>query len=49
MDVGVMIGSTALLFVFMLTGREKYSIQRWEGIVFLIGYVSYMGFLIYRA
>jgi len=48
-DVGVMIGSTALLFVFMLTGREKYCIQRWEGIVFLASYFSYMGFLIYRA
>ncbi len=48
-DIGVMIGSTALLFLFMLTGREKYSIQRGEGFVLLASYFAYIGFLIYRA
>lgn len=47
-DIGVMIGSTALLFLFMITGRQKYAIQRSEGVVFLLAYAAYIGFLIYR-
>lgn len=48
-DVAVMIGSTVLLFLFMLIGREKYAIQRGEGAVFLLGYGGYIVFLIYRS
>ncbi len=48
-DVGVMIGTTMLLLLFMFTGRVKYAIQRGEGVVFLLCYAAYIGFLIYRS
>jgi cation:H+ antiporter len=48
-DVGVMIGTTVLLLLCMFTGREKYSIQRGEGVVFLLSYALYLGFLVYRS
>lgn len=48
-DIGVMILSTTLLLLFMLTGRQKYAIQRGEGVVFLLAYAVYMGFLVYRS
>ncbi|GMV92213.1 MAG: K+-dependent Na+/Ca+ exchanger [Candidatus Hydrogenedentota bacterium] len=48
-DVGVMIGTTMLLLLFMFTGRVKYEIQRIEGVIFLFSYAAYIGFLIYRS
>ncbi|MCL4691071.1 MAG: calcium/sodium antiporter [Candidatus Hydrogenedentes bacterium] len=48
-DVGVMIGTTMLLLLFMFTGRVKYAIQRGEGVVFLLCYATYIGFLVYRS
>lgn len=49
LDVIVMIGTTALLLLVMFTGRQKYAIQRGEGVVFLLCYAAYIGFLIYRS
>ncbi len=44
-DLGVVILSSMLLFLFMFTGKKR-SLDRWEGIVFLILYGSYIAFLI---
>lgn len=39
-DIGALVLSVALLFLFAMTGRK---IARWEGAVLLLGYVLYMG------
>lgn len=39
-DIGALVLSVALLFLFALTGRK---LARWEGGVLLLGYVIYMG------
>jgi cation:H+ antiporter len=44
LDIGVVILSSLLLFLFMFTGKKR-SIDRWEGIVFLILYFSYVIYL----
>lgn len=40
LDIGALVLSVALLFLFALTGRK---LARWEGAVLLLGYVLYMG------
>ena len=47
LDIGVVIVSSLLLFLFMFTGKKR-SLDRWEGIVFLILYGGYLTFLIIR-
>jgi cation:H+ antiporter len=44
-DLMVNIGASLLLFLFIFTGKGR-RIVRWEGIVFLTGYISYTVFLI---
>ena len=44
-DIGVVILASVFLFIFMFTGQKR-SIDRWEGVVFLILYASYLAFLI---
>jgi cation:H+ antiporter len=44
-DLLVNIGASALLFLFIFTGKGR-KIDRWEGIIFLIGYLAYAVFLI---
>jgi cation:H+ antiporter len=44
-DIGTVILAELLLFAFMFTGRRRL-LDRWEGIVFLIIYGSYIVFLI---
>lgn len=39
-DIGALVLSVALLFLFALSGRK---LARWEGAVLLLGYVLYMG------
>lgn len=46
-DIGVVIFSSLLLFVFMFTG-EKRSVDRWEGALFLVMYGVYIVYLISR-
>ena len=43
-DIGTVILAELLLFTFMFTGRRRL-LDRWEGIVFLIIYGSYIVFL----
>lgn len=45
LDIAVVILSSLLLFLFMFTGKKR-SLDRWEGIVFVILYVAYIAFLI---
>jgi len=44
-DIGVVILSSLLLFICMFTGKKR-SLDRWEGVVFLILYAGYTTFLI---
>lgn len=46
-DVGVMIVAHILLFAFMFTGKKRL-LDRWEGILFILAYISYLAFLIVR-
>ena len=46
-DLAVAFLASLLLFVAMFTGRKRV-VDRWEGIVFLLLYVSYVVFLIVR-
>lgn len=47
-DIFVAILAPFLLFITMFTGRKKYLLERWEGIIFIILYVFYLIFIIYR-
>ena len=44
-DIAMVIMASLLLFVTMFTGK-KQSLDRWEGIVFLVLYAVYIGYLI---
>jgi cation:H+ antiporter len=44
-DLGVVILASLMLFFFMFTGKKR-SLDRWEGIVFLILYLGYIAILI---
>ncbi|UCE19355.1 MAG: calcium/sodium antiporter [Gemmatimonadota bacterium] len=46
-DIGVVLLASVLLFVNMFTGGKRV-LDRWEGIVFLVLYVVYIGFLIFQ-
>jgi cation:H+ antiporter len=45
-DIFVNILAGLLLFLFIFTGKGR-KLERWEGIIFLLIYLSYMGYLIY--
>jgi len=47
LDIGVVILSSLLLFLFMFTGKKR-SLDRWEGAVFLVLYAAYIVFLIFE-
>ncbi len=47
-DLGIMLASTVLLFIFMFIGHPKRAIQRREGVLFLGLYVGYIVFVIQR-
>ena len=46
-DLLFMVFVTLLLFLFMFIGR-KHELKRWQGVVFLLLYVGYVGMLILR-
>jgi cation:H+ antiporter len=46
-DIGVVILASLLLFLWMFTGK-KHSLDRWEGVIFLILYGGYIIFLVYK-
>lgn len=41
MDIGTVVLSSLLLFVFMFTGR-RHRLDRWEGALLLTGYIIYL-------
>jgi len=47
-DVGVAIGATGLLFLFMFIGGKKRHLVRLEGIMFIGLYVGYLVYLVIR-
>ncbi len=47
MDIYVLIGVSALLFLTMFTGKKR-TLDRWEAIMFVIFYIIYIVFLIIR-
>lgn len=46
-DIGVVVLASLLLFAYMFTGRKR-SLDKWEGMIFVIFYVGYIIFLIIR-
>ncbi len=46
-DIGMVIFASLLLFVFMFTGKKR-SFDRWEGVVSLILYATYLAFIIFQ-
>lgn len=44
-DTGMVILAELLLFAFMSTGRKRL-LDRWEGVIFLVIYFTYIGYLI---
>lgn len=44
-DTGMVILAELLLFAFMFTGRKRL-LDRWEGVIFLVIYFTYIGYLI---
>lgn len=47
-DIFVSILAPILLFATMFTGKRKYVLERWEGLLFLLLYSFYLGFVIFR-
>lgn len=47
LDVAVCVFATLLLFLFMFVGK-KHTLQRWQGIMFIIMYIGYIGYLVAR-
>lgn len=46
-DILILIGSSSLIIFFLATGK-KNTIDRWEGVIFLICYLVYIGYLVMR-
>lgn len=46
-DIMVCVGATLALFVVMFIG-PRHTLAKWEGIVFLLAYLGYMGFVVMR-
>ena len=46
-NIGVVILASLLLFLCMFTGKRRI-LDRWESVIFLVLYVSYIGFMIAR-
>ena len=44
-DMYVLLGSTLLLIIFMFTLRKR-KLDRWEAVIFLIGYFAYTWYLV---
>ncbi len=44
-NFGVNIGAVILLLVFMFTGIQKNLLERWEGIIFVLLYISYITYI----
>ena len=45
LDMGVMLASAVLVWLFSFT---RYKVERWEGVVLVIGYLAYLAWLLYN-
>ena len=45
-SASVAAGGSALLFLFMFLGRKPRTLERYEGIIFLLLYAGYLGYLV---
>ena len=45
-DIGMVIFSSLLLFLFMFTGKKR-SLDRWEGLIFLLCYGVFVAYLVF--
>ena len=48
LDIGAVLLSSLLLFLAMFTGKRR-SLDRWEGVIFLLLYVGYIGWTVLTA
>lgn len=46
-DLIILLFATLLLFLFMFVGK-RHELERWQGIIFLLIYISYIAFIIIR-
>jgi len=46
-DIIIMMAATLMLFLFMFIGK-KNMLKRWQGVIFILSYISYIGYLIFR-
>jgi cation:H+ antiporter len=46
LDIGVVVISSLLLFLFMFTGKKR-SLDRWEGLIFLICYGGFVAYHVF--
>jgi cation:H+ antiporter len=46
LDIGMTVFASLLLFLFLFIGK-KHTIQRWQGLFFILAYVSYICYLVY--
>jgi cation:H+ antiporter len=46
-DIAFLIASSLLLFIFLFIGK-KHSLEKWQGLIFISGYVFYIFFSIFR-
>jgi cation:H+ antiporter len=42
-DFSLMLGSVVLVWLF---SRTKYTVERWEGLLLVVGYLVYVGWLL---
>ena len=47
-DLIVMLATSFVLFAFMFTGKQRHTLQRWEGGVMVGLYIAYLAFLVHR-
>ena len=47
LDIGVVLLSSFMLFIFMFLGK-RCTLDRWQGVLFVLAYASYMVFVIIR-
>jgi cation:H+ antiporter len=47
LDMAVLLISTILLFLFMFIGKKRI-LERWQGILFVLGYLIYIIYLVFR-
>lgn len=45
-DILVVLFCSIMLIIFIMLGKKKYQLKRWEGVIFILCYIAYITFLI---